>query len=56
LRAVETQSRKKKQDEAEKKIDETTERFSNDTSITHPIDFSEYLTADRLTEDRHNFR
>ena len=39
--AVETRSRKKKQDEADKKIDETTERFSNDTSITHPIDFSD---------------
>ena len=39
--AVETRSRKKKQDEADKKIDETTERFSNDTSITHSIDFSD---------------
>jgi hypothetical protein len=39
--AVETRSRKKKQEEAEKKIDETTERFSNDISITHPIDFSD---------------
>ena len=39
--AVETRSRKKKQDEADTEIDETTERFSNDTSITHPIDFSD---------------
>ena len=39
--AVETRSRKKKQDEADKKIDKTTERFGNDTSITHSIDFSD---------------
>jgi hypothetical protein len=49
--AVETRSRKKKPDEADKKIDKTTERFSNDTSITHPIDFSEYLKNSKFVTE-----
>ena len=49
--AVETRSRKKKRDEADKKIDETTERFSNDTSITHPIDFQIYLKNSRFVTE-----
>jgi hypothetical protein len=62
--AVETRSRKKKRDEADKKIDETTERFSNDTSITHSIDFSDisqdFKICDRKQlidlQKTHNFR